>query len=90
LGEEENPETKAHDLGGFYVLIGRTFHYFGSKSLELPESLRLLKVGRAHRCRFPLETIARFLEFIASHPEGIQGPPMKWPNTDDSWRMEQA
>lgn len=83
LGEEENPETKAHDLGGVYVLVARTFHYFGSKSIDLPDDLLMLKVGRAHKCRFSWEVIAKFQAFIASFPEGIQGSPTKWPIDDD-------
>jgi hypothetical protein len=79
-------ENKARDLGGFYVLISRTFYYFGSKAPELPDDLCELKVGRAHKNRFNQEVISKFLQFISNYPEGVNGPPSKWPSDDQSWR----
>jgi hypothetical protein len=89
-GEEENPETKAHDLGGVNVLVGKRFHYFGASGPELPTQLNELKVGRAHKNRFSQETISDFLEFISSHPLGVNAAPTKWPAGDSSWRQEQG
>lgn len=83
---QEDPKAKAVDLRGVNVLIARTFHYFGGSGPELPKHLHKLKVGRAHKCRFPLDTISDFLEFISTHPQGVNAPPSDWPSDDDSWR----
>ena len=90
IGLEENPKTKAHDLGGKNVLISSTFHYFGAAGPELPEELFELKVGRAHKNRFSHQIIQAFLLFIGSYPRGINGPPTTWPCSDFSWRQYQA
>lgn len=87
-GERENPNTKAHDLGGRNVLIAKQFHYFGASGPELPKYLEELKVGRAHKSQFRSETITLFLEFINSYPQGVNAPPTKWPVDDNSWRQE--
>lgn len=84
----ENKEKKAKDLGGVYVLISKTFHYFGSRAPELPDELYELKVTRNHRNRFRWDVISKFLEFIANQPEGVSGPPSEWPPDDWSWRSE--
>jgi hypothetical protein len=86
-GDQENPDTKAHDLGGVYVLVGTNFHYFGSSGPELPVHLDALKVGIGHKCRFKPEIISSFLEFIAAKPKGVNAPPTKWPVGDTSWRQ---
>ena len=85
-GKEENPETKAHDLGGVNVLISKRFHYFGSRGPELPMGLAELKVGRAHKNRFSEETILAFLDFINCQKAGVNKPPSAWPRNDDSWK----
>ena len=87
-GEEENPETKAHDLRGVNVLIATKFHYFGASGPELPRRLEELKVGRGHKSRFSRETIGDFLKFISSYPQGVSAPPMKWPSSDMSWKQK--
>ena len=51
-GTEENPKLKISDLGGKYVLVSRTFYYFGSKAIHLPGRLEELKVGKGHKNRF--------------------------------------
>ncbi len=86
--EQENPESKAHDLKGKRVLIGKTFYYFGSAGPHLPTSLYDLKVGRGHKNRFSGETISAFLTFISSFPQGINAPPTNWPTEDTSWHQE--
>jgi hypothetical protein len=88
-GEKENPQTKAHDLGGVNVLVGKMFHYFGGSGHDLPASLNELKVGRAHKNRFSQETISDFLKFISSYPRGIIAPPTSWPHDDSSWQQEE-
>jgi hypothetical protein len=87
-GDEENPETKAHDLGGVNVLVAKNFHYFGASGPELPLHLEELKVGRAHKNRFSQETIKDFLAFISSHPQGVSASPTNWPSGDISWRQQ--
>ncbi|WP_291321662.1 hypothetical protein [Desulfonatronospira sp.] len=87
-GDEENPETKAHDLGGMNVPVARNFHYFGGSGPELPQHLEELKVGRAYKNRFTPETIRDFLEFISSYPKGVSAPPKKWPGSDTSWKQK--
>lgn len=87
-GAEENPETKAHDLGGVNVLVATKFHYFGGSGPKLPPHLKELKVGRAHKNRFSRETISDFLKFIASYPQGVSAPPTKWPSGDTSWNQQ--
>lgn len=86
-GANENPKTKAHDLGGKNVLISRKFYYFGSQALDLPEELHELKVGRAHKNRFSPYIVLTFIKFIACQTAGVNAPPSNWPCNDDSWRM---
>lgn len=86
--DEENPETKAHDLGGVNVLAGKNFYYFGASGPQLPPDLEELKVGRAHKNRFSRETITAFLEFISTYPQGVSAPPTKWPSGDMSWKQQ--
>lgn len=89
-GEQENPETKAYDLGGVNVLVRKKFHYFGATGPDLPTRLNELKVGRAHKNRFSRETITDFLEFISSYPLGVNAPPTNWPAGDISWQQERG
>lgn len=84
-GDVENPETKAHDLGGLKVLIASKFYYFGGSGPELPPHLEELKVGRAHKNRFSRETIRSFLEFISAYTQGVCAAPTTWPRCDTSW-----
>jgi len=84
-GPEENFDTKMHDLKGKNALISKTFQYFGSNGPELPRYLHELKVGRGHK-KFSQEVAMKFQSFIASYPMGINGPPKKWPKSDNSWR----
>jgi len=85
-GTNENSKTKAHDLGGKYVLIAKTFYYFGSRPLDLPEILDDLKVRRAHKCRFSPDVVSAFTAFIKRQKVGINAPPTSWPSNDDSWK----
>jgi hypothetical protein len=87
MGDQEDLDTKAHDLSGVNVLIARTFHYFGASGPELPGQVDELKVGRAHKNRFSSKTICSFLEFIASYPLGVSASLTKWPGDDTSWRQ---
>jgi len=85
-GVLENPEDKAHDLGGKYVLISETFAYFGSQPLELPHELTPLVPGRGHRSRFPDEVKEAFLSFTQAVTFGIHAAPHTWKQGDTSWK----
>ena len=84
-GTNENPQTKAHDLGGKFVLTAETFYYFGSEPLDLPENLDDLKVARGHKCGFTPDVVSAFTAFIKRQKVGINAPPTSWPRHDDSW-----
>lgn len=86
-GTNENQRTKAHDLGGQNVLISRTFYYFGSKALNLPETLEDLRVSRAHKSRFSSDIVSIFINFISKQTIGVNASPTVWPHNDDSWKM---
>lgn len=89
-GLQENPASKAHDLGGKKVLISKTFYYFGSSAPGLPETLNDLKVGRAHKNRFLPDIVASFINFISRQTAGVNAPPTNWPGDDDSWKTEKS
>ena len=74
------------ESGGKNVLISKTFYYFGSNALDLPEPLDNLKVGRAHKNRFPSNIICAFITFITRQTTGVNAPPTSWPRNDDSWK----
>jgi hypothetical protein len=86
-GINEDPKTKAHDLGGKNVLISKTFYYFGSRPLVLPASLDDLKVCRGHKNKFSPDIVSAFIiNFITRQPVGVNAHPTSWPSNDDSWK----
>ena len=85
--KKENPERKQHDLGGINVLISQNFCYFGKNAIELPQKFNDLKVGRAHKNKFPEELVNKFIKFISSYNKGIHAHPLKWPKNDSSWNQ---
>lgn len=87
-GELENPYLKNHDLNGKNVLVSENFYYFGSKPIRLPQHLSVLKVGRAHKCRFSDETVQAFVDIMKENKPGVLAPPSSWPQDDDSWRSQ--
>ena len=84
---KDRATNKKRDLGGKYVLISKTFCYFGSRPLNLPEFLGNLKVGRAHKCRFTPDIITVFISFIKHQKAGINARPTLWHNNDKSWKI---
>lgn len=84
--ESENPENKAHDLGGKYVLVSETFAYFGSEPQALPPELTVLVPGRGHRSRFSDEVKAAFLVFTRTVKFGVHAQPRHWKEGDMSWK----
>lgn len=89
-GPEENPQMKAHDLGGVNVLIAGKFHYLGALGLELPPHWDKLKESRAHKNRFSQEKIGDFLEFISSYPQGVSAPEAALPGAGVFQRFSPA
>ncbi|MEX0776296.1 MAG: hypothetical protein WD042_11375 [Phycisphaeraceae bacterium] len=89
-GKHENPETKAHDLGGRYVLVGDKFYYFGVDGPDLPPGLEALRVARGHKCRFTPDIIQAFNVFISQFDQGVMGHPTTWPTHDHSWRQSES
>jgi len=85
-GETENQANKIKDLGGKYVLISKTFYYFGSEPIELPPLLEPLKVGRGYKCRFSPDVITTFINFISQYKPGVHAKPTGWKSDDDSWK----
>ena len=88
-GEHENPETKARDLEGRHVLVGRRYVYFGKDGPTLPPDLEALKVGRAYKCHFPPNVHESFFNFISDYGNGVVGRPARWPEHDQSWRQSE-
>ncbi len=86
-GLEEHLKNKEHDLGGRFVLTSADFSYFGVDAIPLPDRLRSLIVGRAHRCRFAKEIVAEVDAWRKSLPRGVQHRPRRWPKDDASWRQ---
>jgi hypothetical protein len=86
---KENIEEKEKDLSGKNVLISNNFYYFGSKPLDLPDTLNVLKGGHGHKNRFSSGIVSAFINFISFQTAGINAPPTdKWPTGDDSWRVD--
>lgn len=79
----EHAGKKEHDLDGFPVLVGDRFAYFGVEAQELPSSLAFLRVGRGHRCRFPVDQIIAVKAWFDELR--VHGRSRMWSATDDSW-----
>lgn len=87
-GSCENPSSKEHDLSGKNSLISKLFYYFGQKRIDLPDSLSIMKTGRAYKNRFTEETKTAFLDFIYRQKPGVHAPPTIWPSDDNSWKTD--
>jgi hypothetical protein len=87
-GDAEDEQNKQHDLSGVRVLVSETFGYFGSKATALPSNLTRLLVGRGHRCKFPPEFVAEFVQFAGKTGFGVFGAPAHWPEGDESWLQQ--
>jgi hypothetical protein len=87
-GTNENVARKTHDLGGKKVLISKTYFYFGSMPLDLPESLSVLKCGRGHKNRFFPDIISAFITFIILQSPGVNAAPTIWSQNDASWKTK--
>lgn len=89
-----NPFHTARDLerdtGGQFVLVARTFAYFGSEPLEIPEAVRpTVPSGVAgHGVRTAGARASEFVRFVLGRGEGVHAKPTSWPTGDSSWREE--
>ena len=57
------------------VLVSWRFWYFGSRAVELPESLDAMRVGRGHRTITSLDVIAELIAFLGQHEPGVRAEP---------------
>jgi hypothetical protein len=62
------------------VLVGKEFTYWGRTAIELPGQLKcFIKKGPSHKRYFTEAEIARWLEWLAGHPErGYRAEPADW------------
>lgn len=84
----EKAESMQVDLGPDRrnpVLVGTRYCYFGVEAIPLPADLAFLIVGRGHRCLFTEDQIRLATEAFAGLPQGIQAPPHRWSDGDESW-----
>lgn len=85
-GAMEDLKGKEHDLKGRGALIAKRFWYFGSRAVDLPNSLSWLMVGRGHRRCRGADAVAALEQFLARHQAGVRAAPSKWRADDASWK----
>lgn len=69
------------DTGGEYVLISKTFYYFGDESFQIKEEfLKICSNGRGmKRSAIPNEVAEKFIEWLQDEfTIGIHGNPINW------------
>lgn len=74
------------DVGGKYVLISRTFYYFGNNAVLIPENLwAICSEGRNMKGpSIPLEVGNDFIEWVQNNfALGIHGDPINWGTSFD-------
>jgi hypothetical protein len=78
------------DTEGKFVLVARTFAYFGSEPLEIPEVVRpAVPSGIAgHGVRTAGARASDFVRFVLGRGVGVHAKPTSWPAGDSSWREE--
>lgn len=70
----------AKDTSVDRVLVGRDFVYWGGEGPRLPDDLDVCCATQGHRCHFPHETVAAFVQWIEGVGErGLRGRPGQWP-----------
>ena len=67
------------------VLISEDYIYWGGEGPQIPELFRdfcghdLCKVGMGHKCKFPDNMVADFVDWIrSSEDQGYSGTPLDW------------
>ena len=70
------------------VPYSKTFAYFGSQGIPLPNEFKRIVVGRGHKCHFPSALIEKFVHnFVPKWKLGIHGKPRKPPRSDEPWHI---
>ncbi len=87
LNDGEDPQLKAWDLSGRFVLAGREFGYFGVDAVPLDPILAFMVPGRGHRVNFSDNELKRILAYIQRQRRGLRGRPRHWPADDASWKQ---
>jgi hypothetical protein len=82
----EDPDNRKPALRGEYVLVSKTFYYFGSRPLRFPKTLNELKFSEGSRSIFSPDIIPIFTSFISGLTPGVNAKPASWPDNDDSWK----
>jgi Nucleotide modification associated domain 2 len=85
-GGQPNEENLVDDTGAPRVLISDDFAYWGGEGPAMPDHLRsfeggmdLCHGGQGHRCNFPEEQAAAFVEWFRAYGDsGAIAPPRKW------------
>lgn len=75
-----NANNIAHDSKAPRVLIGTDFVYWGRSGPKIPKQFRDVCAHRGHKCKFPPEFVASFVERIRSvGSQGYVGAPAEFP-----------
>jgi hypothetical protein len=74
----EDEINKKRDLSGKNVLISKTFYYFGSNAIELPDVFHCFRAGKGHKKFTQHKIISTFEDFISKFKRGINGKPSDW------------
>lgn len=79
-----NPSNIEHDTQTPRVLVGSLFGYWGRSGPKIPRQFRQSKrdvcAQRGHKCNFPPEFVASFVQWLESLGlHGYLGPPAEWP-----------
>lgn len=79
LGQRESrhgPADMKRDLRGKYVLVSKTFWYWGRDAIPLPKHLhKIVKRGPGHRSKFDGATIQAVTAWIREQSGGRRGVP---------------
>ena len=83
----------AEDTSGKFVLMAKTFAYFGSEPLVIPDELRpMVPHGVACHGVLTQDTAKAqaFVKFVLSKGKGIHARPTSWKNGDTSWKRRSS
>lgn len=76
-----NQKHLKKDTGGMYVLISKTFYYFGDHSIKIPERfIEVCSEGRSMKGpSIPTQLADQFVSWLQKkHEIGIHGDPINW------------
>lgn len=86
-------EHIARDTSGKFVLIGKTFVYFGSEPLVIPIELRPdIPRGQAgHGIQTRDVVLAQaFIDFVLTRGTGVHARPTSWKTGDATWKQRRS